>query len=95
MDNSGERRSVDRAGQQPFPSVRPGRPITRIVSRTEEARGSNPLTSTPKLAGQGVVGRVPAALIAFRGRANSAKMVKTRNALRRPLAPQLHRRLPT
>jgi hypothetical protein len=35
-DNSGERRSVDRAGQQPFASVRPGRPITSIVSRTEE-----------------------------------------------------------
>jgi hypothetical protein len=47
MDNSGERRSADRAGQQPFPSVRPGHAITRIVSRTEEARGSSPLTSTP------------------------------------------------
>jgi hypothetical protein len=35
-DNSGERRSAGRAGQQPFPSVRPGRPITRIVSRTDE-----------------------------------------------------------
>jgi hypothetical protein len=48
MDNSGVLRSADRAGQQPFPSVRPGHAITRIVSRTEEARGSNPLTSTPK-----------------------------------------------
>jgi hypothetical protein len=47
-DNSGERRSADRAGQQAFSSVRPGRPITRIVSRTEEVRGSNPLTSTPQ-----------------------------------------------
>jgi hypothetical protein len=46
-DNSGERRSADRAGQQPFPSVRPGRPSTRIVSRTEEVRGSSPLTSHP------------------------------------------------
>jgi hypothetical protein len=36
MDNSGERRSADHAGQQPFPSVRPGHAITRIVSRTEE-----------------------------------------------------------
>jgi transposase len=35
-DNSGERRSADPAGQQPFPSIRPGRPMTRIVSRTEE-----------------------------------------------------------
>jgi hypothetical protein len=35
-DNSGERRSTDRAGQQPFPSVRPGHPSTRIVSRMEE-----------------------------------------------------------
>ena len=38
MDNSGERRSADPAGQQPSPSVRPGHAITRIVSRTEEAR---------------------------------------------------------
>jgi hypothetical protein len=37
-DNSGKRRSADRPGQQRFPSVRPGRPSTRIVSRTEEAR---------------------------------------------------------
>jgi hypothetical protein len=37
-DNSGERRSADRAGQQPSPSVRPGHTITPIVSRTEEAR---------------------------------------------------------
>jgi hypothetical protein len=43
MDNSGERRSADHAGQQPFPSVRPGHAITRIVSRTEEvAKGLGP-----------------------------------------------------
>ena len=36
MDNSGERRLTDRAGQQPFPSVSPGCPTTRIVSRREE-----------------------------------------------------------
>jgi hypothetical protein len=35
MDNRGERRSADRAGQHPFPSVRPGRPITRDCPRTE------------------------------------------------------------
>jgi hypothetical protein len=58
-DNSGEQRSADRAGQHPFPSVRPGRPITRIVSRTEEARGSNPLTSTPQTAlVTGLAGRI-------------------------------------
>jgi hypothetical protein len=43
-DNSGERRSADRAGQQPFPSVRPGHAITRIVSRTEEVSGPLGLT---------------------------------------------------
>ena len=36
--------------------------MTRIVSRTEEARGSNPLTSTPNLAGQSAAGPTSAAL---------------------------------
>jgi hypothetical protein len=71
-DNTGERRSADRAGQQPFPSVRPGNAITRIVSRTEEARGSNPLTSTPNLAGQSVARAPSAALTACCGRAAAA-----------------------
>jgi hypothetical protein len=73
-DNSGKRRSADRPGQQRFPSVRPGRPITRIVSRTEEARGSNPLTSTPKPAGQSVASVERAALTAVRGRAAAASV---------------------
>src|SRR5215218_7116524 len=38
---------------------------TRYRSRTEEARGSNPLTSTPKPAGQSVANVEPAALAAF------------------------------
>jgi hypothetical protein len=81
-DNSGKRRSVDRAGQQPFPSVLPARPITRIVSRTEEVRGSNPLTSTPNLAGQSVVGVKLAALTACcgRGAAASARHSPAREA---------------
>ena len=45
MDNSGERRSADRVGQQPFPSVRPGHSITRIVSRTEELARTRPCPS--------------------------------------------------
>jgi hypothetical protein len=36
--SSGVLRSADRAGQQPFPSVRPGHAITRIASRTEAVR---------------------------------------------------------
>jgi hypothetical protein len=45
---------------------------TRCRSRTEEARGSNPLTSTPNLAGQSVASVERAALSPFRGRAGAA-----------------------
>src|SRR5215217_8838218 len=41
-------------------------------SRTEEARGSNPLTSTPNLAGQSVASLEQAALTAWCGRAAAA-----------------------
>jgi hypothetical protein len=44
----------------------------RYRSRTEEARGSNPLTSTPKPAGQGVASFESAALTACCGRAAAA-----------------------
>jgi hypothetical protein len=43
-----------------------------MVSRTEEARGSNPLTSTPNIAGQSVASLKSAALTAFWGRAGAA-----------------------
>src|SRR5215204_4491170 len=44
----------------------------RYRSRTEEARGSNPLTSTPNLAGQSVASLEPATLSACWGRAGAA-----------------------
>jgi hypothetical protein len=44
----------------------------RYRSRTEEARGSNPLTSTPNTAGQSVVSVERAALTACWGRAGAA-----------------------
>jgi hypothetical protein len=50
MDDSGERRLTDRAGQQPFPSVSPGYPMTRIVSRREEVG---------RVRGDLVTGRIP------------------------------------
>jgi hypothetical protein len=46
--------------------------MTRYRSRTEEARGSNPLTSTPNTAGQSVASAERAALSPFRGRAGAA-----------------------
>jgi hypothetical protein len=105
-DNSGERRSADRAGQQPFRSVRPGHAITRIVSRTEEARGSNPLTSTPNTAGQSVASVERATLSARSGRGATAAQVtvqpgglsETRgdSVLGRTMTTQRgHRQLPT
>jgi hypothetical protein len=42
------------------------------LARTEEARGSNPLTSTPNLAGQSVASVKQAALTAGRGRSAAA-----------------------
>ena len=42
------------------------------LARTEEVRGSNPLTSTPNLAGQSVAGFKRATLAAFWGRAGAA-----------------------
>src|SRR5829696_9104821 len=44
----------------------------RYRSRTEEARGSNPLTSTPNTAGQSVASVEQAALTACWGRAGAA-----------------------
>jgi hypothetical protein len=43
------------------------------LARTEEARGSNPLTSTPKPAGQSAVSVEQAALTAFCGRPTAAR----------------------
>src|SRR5215216_755169 len=45
---------------------------TRYRSRTEEARGSNPLTSTPNPAGQSVASVEPAALAVCWGRPGAA-----------------------
>jgi hypothetical protein len=45
----------------------------RYRSRTEEARGSNPLTSTPNTAGQSVASVEPAALAACCGRTTAAR----------------------
>jgi hypothetical protein len=45
---------------------------TRYRSRTEEVRGSNPLTSTPNLAGQSAARSTLAALAACWGRAGAA-----------------------
>src|SRR5215211_5779915 len=61
-----------RPAQQPPSTSIAGTPTTPVLPRTEEARGSNPLTSTPNLAGQSVVGVSPAALTALRGRARAA-----------------------
>jgi len=47
-DNRGQRRPVVAPGQRLYPRSGAGRPDTPILSRTEEARGSNPLTSTPQ-----------------------------------------------
>src|SRR5215211_4139094 len=44
-DNSGHWRSTDLAAQPALSVIIAGRPSTRILSRTEEVRGSNPLTS--------------------------------------------------
>jgi hypothetical protein len=54
------------------------------LARTEEARGSNPLTSTPNLAGQSVASLERAALTAGRGRAAAARASRSpaRKALR-------------
>ena len=71
-DNTGQRRPLNIAVQQPFSTSIAGRPTTPVLSRTEEARGSNPLTSTPNLAGQSVASVERAALTAGRGRATAA-----------------------
>jgi hypothetical protein len=47
------------------------------IPRTEEVRGSNPLTSTPNLAGQGAVRFPGAALSSFRSRAGAASAHQT------------------
>ena len=47
-DNSGQRRPVVVPGEPPYSGDDAGRPATPVLSRTEEVRGSNPLTSTPK-----------------------------------------------
>jgi hypothetical protein len=46
-DNYGYQRSGNAAAQQPFPTSITGCATTPMLSRTEEARGSNPLTSAP------------------------------------------------
>jgi hypothetical protein len=65
----------------------------RYRSRTEEARGSNPLTSTPKPAGQSVASVERAALTACCGRTTAARAVavqpRTLAATRR-LGPRPH-----
>jgi len=50
---------------------------SRYRSRTEEARGSNPLTSTPNLAGQSVASVERAALTACCGRATAASVSRS------------------
>jgi hypothetical protein len=45
-DSSGHWRSANAAGQQRFSGSNTGRAATPVLSRTEEARGANPLTST-------------------------------------------------
>ena len=47
-DNYGYQRSGNAAAQQPFPTSITGCATTPMLSRTEEARGSNPLTSSPQ-----------------------------------------------
>ena len=49
-----------------------GMALTPQLARTEEVRGSNPLTSTPNTAGQSAVGVKLAALTACCGRAAAA-----------------------
>jgi hypothetical protein len=46
QDNSGQRRPVVVPGQPPCSGDDAGRPATPVLSRTEEATGPNPLTST-------------------------------------------------
>ena len=53
-DNSGHWRSTDPPAQPSLSVIIAGRPTSSTLSRTEEARGSNPLTSTPNTAGQSV-----------------------------------------
>jgi hypothetical protein len=55
-DNNGEQRSAIVTGHRPYPASSAGPLTTPVLSRTEEARASNPLTSTPNLAGQSVAG---------------------------------------
>jgi len=69
---AGHWRSTDPAAQPSLSVIIAGRPISSTLSRTEEVRGSNPLTSTPNLPGQSVASAERAALTARCGRTAAA-----------------------
>ena len=71
-DNTGKQRSGIFTGQCLYRASCPGSHNRLTLSRTEEVRGSNPLTSTPNLAGQSVASVEPATLTAGCGRAAAA-----------------------